>query len=71
METEHNGTLRLGLSINTRIICNVYQGKWIDRDEVKMVKSRFSLNFRESTYFSLFFGEVRDRWEKYWACEGL
>ena len=69
MEIGHEDTLRLGLSINTRVICNVYWEKWVDRDGVKVVRSRYSLNFRESTYFSLFFGVLRDEWERYWAYE--
>lgn len=71
MENGHEDTLRLGLSINTRVICNVYWGECVDRDGVKVVRSRYSLNFRESTYFSPFFGVLRDEWERYWACEGL
>jgi len=59
VEIGHEDTLRLGLSINTRFICNVYWAKWADREEVKVVKSRKSLIVRDSTYFSLFFRAVR------------
>ena len=71
MDIGHDDTLRLGLSINTRFICNVYWGNWVDRDEVKVVKSRKSLIFRDSTYCSFFREAVRYHWERYWACEGL
>ena len=71
MAIGHGDTLRLGLSINTRVICHVYWEKWVDRDGVKVVKSRKSLIFRDSTYCSIFREAVRDYWERYWACEGL
>lgn len=69
VEIGHNDTYRLGLSINTRVICNVCWNTWVEGDVVKVVKSPNSLIFLTSTYFSLTFGLVWDDRERYWASE--
>ena len=69
VEIGHRDTYRLGLSINTRVICNVCWNTWAEGDEVEVVKSLILLIFLISTYFSLIFGLIRDDREGYWASE--
>jgi hypothetical protein len=58
VELGHDDTHRLGLSINTRVICNVCWNTWTGGDEVEIEKSLISLIFRTSTYSSLIFGLI-------------
>jgi hypothetical protein len=60
VEIGHNGTLRLGLSINTRVICDVCCNTRTGREMVKIEKSLIALIFRSYTYFSLIFALIQE-----------
>jgi hypothetical protein len=67
VEIGHSDTHRLGLSINTRVICNVCWNTWAEGDVVKFEKSLNSLIIRTSTYSSLVFGLIQEGEERCWG----
>lgn len=49
VENTHRGTYRLGLSINSRVICNVYWNTWVEGEVANLEKSCEEVFLRPTT----------------------